>query len=215
VADPKETGVTKWLDTTEHTAYLTGYEDGTFAPDSNMTRAEVATMFYGLLLDKNVPITSTFTDVPEGEWYTTPVNTLASLGMISGYSDGTFRPNDPITRAEFTAMSMAFANQASSTENKFSDVDQNDWFYPYISSAANYGWVGGYGDGTFLPNGNITREEAVTIVNNILGRTPDKDAVDQNQSQLKQFSDVSPDRWSYYGICEATNNLFNTSGAAK
>jgi hypothetical protein len=210
VADPKDTGVMTWLNTVDHTAYLTGYEDGSFRPERNMTRAEVATMFYGLLLNKNVPITRSFPDVSEGQWYTTAVNTLASLGMIDGYSDGTFGPDDPITRAQFTTMAMAFAKLSPSDTNQFSDVSSDDWFYPYVMSATKYGWITGYSDGTFRPNATITREEVTIITNNILGRKADTDYVNQHADQMTQFTDVSPTHWSYYDIVEATSSHQHT-----
>ena len=121
-----------------------------------MTRAEVAQMFYNLLLDQDVEITKTFDDVPANAWYTKAVNTLASLDIISGVGDNKFEPERSITRAEFTAMAMKFAVGGEEGENIFSDVDENDWFYEAVVNSIQYGWIHGYGDGTFRPNNPIT-----------------------------------------------------------
>ena len=205
VADPDDTGVSGWLNTADHIAYLTGYPGGLFGPDNSMTRAEVAQMFYALLSDKNVTITKTFPDVSADAWYATAVNTLASLGMVSGDSDGNFRPNDPITRAEFCVIALAFAYEPESYSCDFSDVSSSDWFYPYVAQAASYGWIGGYTNGNFGPNDSITRAQVTTIVNNMLGRAADQEYVDDNLASLTQFSDLTSSHWAYYQIMEATN----------
>lgn len=135
-----------------------------------MTRAEVAQMFYNLLLDQDVEITKTFDDVSEDAWYAKAVNTLASLGVVSGVGDNKFEPNRSITRAEFTTMAMKFAVGGEEGENIFSDVDEDDWFYKAVVDSIQYGWIHGYPDGTFRPNNSITRAEVTAIVNNMLGR---------------------------------------------
>ena len=140
---PEDTGVANWLNTTDHIAYLTGYPNGAFGPNNSMTRAEVAQMFYALLNNKNVTITASFPDVPADAWYATAVNTLASLGMVSGDADGSFRPNDPITRAEFCVIALAFAYKPENAVCYFGDVSRSDWFYTYVAQAASYGWIGG------------------------------------------------------------------------
>ena len=205
LADPSVTGVSRWLNTTDHTAYLSGYPGGTFGPDNSMTRAEVAQMFYALLLNKDVTITKSFSDVPADAWYATAVNTLASLGMVSGDPDGTFRPNDPITRAEFCVIALAFAYEPDNAVCYFGDVSRSDWFYTYVAQAASYGWIGGYTNGNFGPNDQITRAQVTTIVNNMLGRAADRDYVIDHQSDLVQFSDVPRSHWGYFQIMEATN----------
>ena len=205
LADPSVTGVTRWLNTTDHTAYLSGYPGGTFGPDNSMTRAEVAQMFYALLLNKDVTITKTFSDVPADAWYATAVNTLASLGMVSGDPDGTFRPNDPITRAEFCVIALAFAYEPDNAVCYFGDVSRSDWFYTYVAQAASYGWIGGYTNGNFGPNDQITRAQVTTIVNNMLGRAADRDYVIDHQADLVQFSDLTRAHWGYFQIMEATN----------
>ncbi len=204
-ADPDDTGVSDLLNTEGHIQYLFGYPDGTFGPENNMTRAEVAQMFYNLLLDQDVEITKTFDDVPANAWYAKAVNTLASLDIISGVGDNKFEPERSITRAEFTAMAMKFAVGGEEGENIFSDVDEDDWFYDAVVNSIQYGWIHGYGDGTFRPNNPITRAEVTAIVNNMLGRAADEDFVDEHAEELTQFSDIEK-HWAYYHIVEATND---------
>ena len=205
VADPSVTGVSRWLNTTDHISYLTGYPGGAFGPDNNMTRAEVAQMFYALLNNKNVTITKTFPDVPADAWYATAVNTLASLGMVSGDENGNYRPNDPITRAEFCVIALAFAYEPENAVCYFGDVSRSDWFYTYVAQAASYGWIGGYTNGNFGPNDRITRAQVTTIVNNMLGRAADRDYVIDHQADLVQFTDLTRAHWGYFQIMEATN----------
>ena len=204
-ADPDDTGVSDLLNTEDHIQYLFGYPDGTFGPENNMTRAEVAQMFYNLLLDQDVEIAKTFDDVPANAWYAKAVNTLASLDIISGVGDNKFEPERSITRAEFTAMAMKFAVGGEEGENIFSDVDEDDWFYDAVVNSIQYGWIHGYGDGTFRPNNPITRAEVTAIVNNMLGRAADEDFVDEHAEELTQFSDIEK-HWAYYHIVEATND---------
>ena len=204
-ADPDDTGVSDLLNTEDHIQYLFGYPDGTFGPENNMTRAEVAQMFYNLLLDQDVEITKTFDDVPANAWYAKAVNTLASLDIISGVGDNKFEPERSITRAEFTAMAMKFAVGGEEGENIFSDVDEDDWFYDAVVNSIQYGWIHGYGDGTFRPNNPITRAEVTAIVNNMLGRAADEDFVDEHTDELTPFSDIEK-HWAYYHIVEATND---------
>ena len=197
--------VSDWLDTVHHKAFLSGYPDGTFGTDQNMTRAEVAQMFYSLLLDKDVKITKTFTDVPADAWYADAVNTLASLGMLGGYPDGTFQPDRTITRAEFAVVALAFTDGGSGASCSFTDVNRNDWFYQYAAQASEYGWIGGYPDGSFRPNNKITRAEVSVIVNNMLGRDADERFIDRNGDELVSFTDLTDGHWAYYAIMEATN----------
>ena len=204
-ADPSVTGVADWLNTSDHIAYLTGYPGGNFGPDSSMTRAEVAQMFYALLNNKNVTITKTFADVPSDAWYATAVNTLGTLGMVTGDSNGNFRPNDPITRAEFCVIALAFAYEPEDYSCSFYDVSRSDWFYPYVAQASTYGWIGGYTSGNFGPNDQITRAQVTTIVNNMLGREADQDYVADHQDDLVQFNDLSQSHWAYYDVMEAVN----------
>lgn len=162
-------------------------------------------MFYNLLVDKEVKITTAFEDVPENAWYATPVNTLASLGIISGVGDNRFEPGRSITRAEFTALAMKFTVGAEKEENIFNDVKPADWFYEAVTGSIQFGWINGYGDGTFRPNNTITRAEGTAIVNKMLGREGDQAFIQQHQEELKRFTDVTSAHWAYYHIAEATN----------
>ena len=202
---PDDTGVSDWLDTKNHIQYLSGYGEGKFGPEDNMTRAQAAQMFYNLLVDKEVKITTAFEDVPENAWYATPVNTLASLGIISGVGDNRFEPDRSITRAEFTALAMKFTVGAEKEENIFNDVKPADWFYEAVTGSIQFGWINGYGDGTFRPNNTITRAEVTAIVNKMLGREGDQAFIQQHQEELKRFTDVTSAHWAYYHIAEATN----------
>ena len=205
VADPDDTGVSGWLNTDDHMAYLSGYPDGTFGPNQNMTRAEAAQMFYNLLLDKDVAITTSFSDVDGGTWYADAVNTLASLGIINGVGGDRFEPERSITRAEFTAIAMRFAHLETGGENRFSDVREEDWFYDIVVGSIQYGWINGYPDGTFRPDSSITRSEVTTITNRMLGRSADEDYADRHVEDLRSFSDLRDTHWAYYDICEAAN----------
>lgn len=205
VVDPDDTGVSDLLNTQDHKEYLHGYDTGLFGPNNDMTRAEAAQMFYNLLLDKDVPITVNFSDVPADAWYATAVNTLASLGLVEGVGNNEFAPDRAITRAEFTVIAMRFTNGDVSGENIFSDVSTNDWFYDQVVGSIQYGWITGYEDGTFRPNTTIARAEVTTIVNRMLGRSADVDYVDRHKDDLRLFPDVSQDYWAYYQIVEATN----------
>ena len=202
---PDDSGVSNWLETDEHNAYLSGYPDSTFRADRNMTRAEVAQMFYALLLDKDVTITKSFSDVPDDAWYATAVKTLASLGMMDGYPDGTFRPDEPITRAEFATVGLAFAYDPIDADCSYYDVSASAWYHTYVAQATTYGWIGGYPDNTFRPGNNITRVEVCVIVNNMLGRDADERYIDRNEDELVHFVDLSDSYWGYYTIMESTN----------
>ncbi len=209
VADPDDTGVSDWLDTNNHNAYLQGYGNDLFAPDAGMTRAEVAQMFYNLLRNQNVTVTVSFEDVPDGKWYTNAVNTLASLGIIQGAGDGKFYPNSPITRAEFVAIAMRFTKGDVAGDVNFTDVSPSSWYYKSVVGAVNYGWIVGYGNGLFAPRASISRAEVTTIVNRMLGRSADRVYVDGHLDELKQFSDVTRG-WAFYQIIEATNSHTHT-----
>ena len=204
--DPDDSGVSDLLNTDDHIQYLFGYPEGTFGPENNMTRAEVAQMFYNLLLDQDVTITKTFGDVPANAWYAKAVNTLASLGVVSGVGNGDFEPERSITRAEFTSIAMKFAEGKTGGTNIFSDVKPTDWFYRAVVNSTQYGWIHGYGDGTFRPNNPITRVEVTAIVNNMLGREADVDFVTEHYDELNHFSDLAVSHWGYYHIVEATND---------
>ena len=203
--DPDDTGVSDLLNTKDHDQYLFGYPEGTFGPGLNMTRAEAAQMFYNLLVDQDVEAPSVFDDVPEGAWYAEPVNVMAKLGIVKGVGDDKFEPDREITRAEFTAMAMRFAEGETGGKNIFSDVDEDDWFYDVVVDSIKYGWIEGYPDGTFRPQNLITREEVTTIVNRMLGRLPDEKFIDAHEDDLDLFPDVTKN-WAYYDVVEATND---------
>lgn len=209
-----DSGVGDWLNMADHMAYLHGYPDGTFGPQKQMTRAEAAQMFYNLLLDQNIESDRFFTDVKDDAWYAPAVEALAELGVINGYADGTFRPNASITRAEFTAMAMRFARDTLDGGSIFSDVTTGDWFYAPVTSAADYGWINGYPDGTFRPNAPITRAEVAAVVNRMLEREADEAYIAAHGDDLRQFSDLSTTYWAYETIMEATNGHTYVAGAS-
>ena len=209
-ANPDDTGVSDWLSTDEHLDYLHGYGDGsgTFGPENQMTRAEVAQMFYNLLLDKSrgdKPVS--FTDVPADAYYAEPVFTLASLGIVNGTSPETFEPNRPITRAEFVAIAMRFTNGEFEGENLFVDVPEDAWYRDYVVGAVGYGWIVGYQDGShrFGPEDTITRSQATMVTNRMLWRVPDGVWINDNLDDLKLFPDVGRDHFAFRDIVEATN----------
>jgi uncharacterized repeat protein (TIGR02543 family) len=205
--DPSTTGVAEILNTQEHTKYLEGIPGDLFGPELNMTRAEAAVMFYRLLLEKNVTIKSNyFTDVPDGKWYTTAVNTLAALGIVEGYGDGRYGPDDELTRAEFVTMAMRFSKLDTTGTNIFKDVSAKAWYYDYVVGSIKYGWITG-SDGLFRPDDSITRAEVTTVVNRMLGRAADEEYVDSHTSELVKFGDLTDKSyWAYYQIIEATND---------
>ena len=202
IANPEETGVAEMLITENHIVYMEGYEDGEFRPNNNITRAEVAQIFYRLLKNRSVEITKGFEDVADDAWYAEAVRTLASLEIINGVSDTRFEPARAITRAEFTAICTRFAKEAAGTVS-FPDVPEDHWAYKNIATASEYGWIVGDENGNFNPNDNITRTEAATIVNRMLERLGDFKAI--NGGAAKKFADVSNSFWGYYEIAEATS----------
>ena len=216
VASPVDTGVANWLITDDHIVYLRGYEDGTIRPTGSITRAEVAMMFYRLLKDKNIEAPEGYVDVSAGMWYSEAVNALSSLDILSGYGDKTFLPNNPISRAEFAAVATRFAIAAGG-DASFPDIPNGYWAEANIATAAKYGWINGYEDGAYRPSGNITRAEAATIVNHMLGRAADEQYVLANRSRLVQFSDLqSTSVWYYFDMVEAsTAHDFTTDGGAE
>ena len=161
-------------------------------------------MFYRLLLDKDVEITTGFKDVDEKAWYATAVNTLASLGIITGYKNGTFKPNQAITRAEFTAIAVRFAKELKG-EHNFKDVSKKFWANDAIATATSYGWLSGYKDGTFRPDNKITRAEVATCINRMLNRAADETYINAHLNDLKQFPDLKKKDWYFYDMVEAIN----------
>lgn len=208
IATPAETGIDAVLNARDHIAFLHGVGDGaTFMPDIAMTRAEAAAMFYNLLLKQDVAITASFEDVPEDAWYHDAVCAMATLGYIKGTGDGTrFEPNRYITRAEFAALATRFAStEAPSTGVAFEDVPAGAWYASAVRAASTWGWISGYNATTFGPNDNLTRAQAATIANRMLGRKADWTFIDAHASQIKDFADVDDSHWAYFEIVEATN----------
>ena len=204
-ASPEQTGVADWLITDEHPAFFSGYEDGSIRPEGNITRAEVATIFYRLLKNQDVEITVSFPDVNDGDWYAAAVNTLASLKIITGYEDGTFAPDKQISRAEFSAIATRFA-KATGGKQTFADVEAGYWAEDNIATAYDYGWIEGKGHNMFAPLDKITRAEAAAIINRMLNRAADEAYVRANGDKLIQFPDLqNSSKWYYLDMVEATN----------
>ncbi len=198
-----------WLNTKDHYSYLIGYADGTVKPEGKITRAEVATIFFRLLTDdaraKFWMSTNNYTDVPAGKWYNNAISTLSNMGVIGGYADGTFKPDAPISRAEFAKIAVSFSNVADlSYRGYFADVKESDWFSGFVAAAKDTGLIEGYNDGTFKPEKAITRAEVCTIVNRTLGRKPS--ASHMKISDRIDWPDVQVTDWYYEAIMEATNS---------
>ena len=198
------------LNTTDHFAYIVGYGNGEVRPQNNITRAEVATIFFRLLTDdvrdENLTKTNRYSDVAATSWYNTAVSTLSSMGIITGYPDGTFRPNAAITRAEFAAIAARFDNDGDKTAAKFSDIATH-WAKDEISIAYNNGWITGYPDGTFGPQRDITRAETMTLVNRVLNRQPETE--DDLLPNMTVWTDnANPKAWYYLAVQEATNSHY-------
>ena len=198
------------LNTTDHFAYIVGYGNGEVRPQNNITRAEVATIFFRLLTDdvrdENLTKTNRYSDVTRADWYNTAVSTLSSMGIITGYPDGTFRPNAAITRAEFAAIAARFDNDGDKTAAKFSDIATH-WAKDEISIAYNNGWITGYPNGTFGPQRDITRAETMTLVNRVLDRQPETE--DDLLPNMTVWTDnANPKAWYYLAVQEATNSHY-------
>lgn len=198
------TGVEDILNTTDHIVYVEGFEDGTFRPEADLSRAQTAQIFYRLLRERG-GAPAAFADVSVESWYGAAVNRLYELGVMVGVSENRFEPDRAITRAEFVAAAMRFTKQSAETSRVFPDVHPGDWFYLPVMGAVGCGWIEGYTDGTFRPDEPITRAEAAAIVNRILDRAADRAYIDAHRDALCQFPDVARDYWAYYEIEEAAN----------
>lgn len=201
----KDTGM---LNKTDHFAYVIGYPDGTVHPNGQITRAEVATIFFRLLRDEvrdgAFTTSNSYSDVAYGKWYNNPISTMSALGIITGYPDGTFKPNKPITRAEFAAIAARFDETQSGKSAIFSDVIGH-WAAKEIGIAYYNDWIKGYPDGTFKPDQNITRAEAMTMINRVLERKPESPA-DLLTNMNKWTDNMDTSKWYYLDVQEATNS---------
>lgn len=198
------------LNNTDHFAYVVGYENGEVQPQNSITRAEVAAIFFRLLEDgirsENFTHQNDFSDVAADAWYCSSVSTLSRMGIIAGYPDGTFRPNAPITRAEFAAIATRFDNNGDKTPVSFTDIIGH-WAEGEITVAANHGWVSGYGDDTFRPQNQITRAETMSLVNRVLKRLPETPA-DLLPDMITWTDNADTSSWYYLPVQEATNSHY-------
>ena len=194
----------------DHYAYVVGYPDGMVYPQKNITRAEVATIFFRLLEDEtreaNMTKSNGYNDMKDGAWYTCAVSTLSKMGIIKGYEDGSFKPDASISRAEFAAIAARFDPDGDKTPATFSDVSSH-WAKDEISIAANHGWIKGYEDGSFKPDQKITRAETMTLVNRVLKRLPE--TKDDLHKDMKTWPDnQNESAWFYLAVQEATNSHY-------
>ena len=203
----KATDVPETLNSDNHFAYIVGYEDGTVRPNANISRAEVAAIFFRLLKDDvrddNLTANSVFTDVALGKWYNKSISTMAKIGIVKGRTANTFVPNAPITRAEFAAICSRFDQSDVEIKSDFNDISGH-WAENEIRRAASLGWIQGYTDGSFKPDQNITRAEAASMINRMLHRLPE--TVDDLLDGMIQWPDNQPSDWYYINMQEATNS---------
>ena len=201
------TGVPDMLNGDDHYAYVVGYSDGTVRPNANISRAEVATIFFRLLKedvrDGNLTAENTFTDVTDGQWHNKAISTMAKLGVVKGRNAEAFDPDAPITRAEFATICARFDKTQISTSSNFTDISGH-WAEKYIERAATLGWIAGYSDGTFRPSNYITRAEAMTMINRVLCRMPQSE--DDLLNNMTVWPDNHPTDWHYLAVQEATNS---------
>lgn len=195
------------LNTADHFAYVQGYPDGTVKPAGNITRAETAAILFRLMDDASrrtyYSTKSGFRDVASGSWYNTYVATLNNAGVITDSSNGCFRPNEAITRAELAAMLAKFS-ETTGAANYFNDVSAKYWAANAIAICAKLGWITGYPDGTFRPDKNVTRAELMAMINRATGRAPK--SADAFLPGMKTWIDNTSDKWYYLDVQEATNS---------
>ena len=205
-----ETSVPGMLNGDDHYAYIQGYSDGSVRPNANITRAQVATIFFRLLTDDTREEywsqVNDYTDCSSDLWCNNAISTLTNMGIIDGFSDGTFRPYAKITRAQFAKIAVGFfETPREDYQGYFTDVDINAWYTEYVEAAARVGLIEGFNDGTFRPNTNITRAQACVIVNRALGRSPDEDRL-LDEDEMITWPDNNPEDWFYADMQEATNS---------
>ena len=192
----------------DHFDYIVGDADGRVHPERNITRAEVASIFFRLLKDdvrsENLTDQNTFTDVSTDDWYNVAVSTMSDMGIVFGRTDYQFDPDAYITRAEFAAIAARFDSESYSGDDLFTDIEGH-WAANQINRAAEKGWITGYPDGTFDPNRYITRAEAVTMINRVLNRLPESaDALHEDMNVFPDNMDTTA--WYYLAIQEATSS---------
>lgn len=195
------------LNRRDHYAFLVGYADGTFGPECNMTRAEVTTMFARLLteqIEADKTYSSTFNDVAKDCWAANYIGYMQQFGIVTGYEDGSFRPDAPVTRAEFAAIASRFEKLTQGSAS-FTDVPDTHWAVRYINFAATRGWVTGYEDGTFKPEHSITRAEVAAVTCRLLERSADQTYIRSHIGELRSFADVTENHWAYWYAMEAAN----------
>lgn len=195
------------LNRRDHYAFLVGYADGTFGPECNMTRAEVTTMFARLLteqIEADKTYFSTFNDVAKDCWAANYIGYMQQFGIVTGYEDGSFRPDAPVTRAEFAAIASRFEKLTQGSAS-FIDVPGTHWAVRYINFAATRGWVTGYEDGTFKPEHSITRAEVAAVTCRLLERSADQTYIRSHIGELRTFADVTESHWAYWYAMEAAN----------
>ena len=195
------------LNRRDHYAFLVGYADGTFGPECNMTRAEVTTMFARLLteqIEADKTYSSTFNDVAKNCWAANYIGYMQQFGIVTGYEDGSFRPDAPVTRAEFAAIASRFEKLTQGSAS-FTDVPDTHWAVKYINFAATRGWVTGYEDGTFKPEHSITRAEVAAVTCRLLERSADQTYIRSHIGELRTFADVTESHWAYWYAMEAAN----------
>ncbi|WP_298030384.1 S-layer homology domain-containing protein [uncultured Dysosmobacter sp.] len=195
------------LNKEDHFAYIKGYADGTVRPNNYITRAQVATIFYRLMTEETRAIyfadLNNYSDVSADYWANKAISTLSNAGVITGFQDGTFRPNAYISRAQFAAIAARFSVVQEGLPNLFTDVPEDYWAKDEIAYASYLGWIDGYADGTFRPKNNITRAAAMKLINNVLERRVDEEGLLANATQ---WSDNNPSDWHYFVVLEATNS---------
>ena len=208
------TGVPDKLNGDDHFAYVVGYSDSTVRPNANISRAEVATIFFRLLKkevrDGNLTTENIFADVTNGQWHNKAISTMAKLGIVKGRRADSFDPDASITRAEFAAICARFNTKPVENSGSFSDISGH-WAENEIERAAAFGWISGYPDGTFRPDARITRAEAMTMINRVLCRMPQSESDLLNS--MVTWPDNKPSDWHYLAVQEATNSHdFNRQG---
>lgn len=195
------------LNRRDHYAFLVGYADGTFGPECNMTRAEVTTMFARLLteqIEADKTYSNTFNDVAKDCWAANYIGYMQQFGIVTGYEDGSFRPDAPVTRAEFAAIASRFEKLTQGSAS-FTDVPGTHWAVRYINFAATRGWVTGYEDGIFKPEHSITRAEVAAVTCRLLERSADQTYIRSHIGELRTFADVTESHWAYWYAMEAAN----------